>query len=63
LNGGIADHYVVFARAGEAERARGLPVLIAEAATPGLEIAERLQAIAPHARERAGSPIGSSGSR
>jgi acyl-CoA dehydrogenase len=47
-NGGIADHYVVFARSGEAPAARGLSALIVEAATPGLEVAARLEAIAPH---------------
>jgi acyl-CoA dehydrogenase len=47
-NGGIADHYVVFARSGEAPGARGLSALIVDAATPGLEIAARLEAIARH---------------
>jgi alkylation response protein AidB-like acyl-CoA dehydrogenase len=47
-NGGIADFYVVFARTGEAPGARGLSAFIVEAGTPGLEIAERNQVIAPH---------------
>tara|TARA_R110000868_G_scaffold2321_2_gene17239 strand:- start:42179 stop:43354 length:1176 start_codon:yes stop_codon:yes gene_type:complete len=47
-NGGIADFYVVFARTGEAEGARGLSAFILDAATPGLEIAERIETIAPH---------------
>ncbi len=47
-NGGIADHYVVFARTGEAPGARGLSALIVDAATPGLAVAARLEAIAPH---------------
>jgi acyl-CoA dehydrogenase len=47
-NGGIADHYVVFARSGEAPGARGLSALIVDADTPGLDIAARLEAIAPH---------------
>ncbi|HET9686821.1 MAG TPA: acyl-CoA dehydrogenase family protein [Pseudolabrys sp.] len=47
-NGGIADFYVVFARTGEAPGARGLSAFIVEADNPGLEIAERLQVIAPH---------------
>jgi acyl-CoA dehydrogenase len=47
-NGGIADFYVVFARTGEAEGARGLSALIVPATTPGLEIAERIETIAPH---------------
>jgi len=47
-NGGIADYYVVFARTGEAPGSRGLSAFIVEAGTPGLEIAERIQVIAPH---------------
>lgn len=47
-NGGIADFYVVFARSGEAPGSRGLSAFIVEAATPGLEIAERINVIAPH---------------
>jgi acyl-CoA dehydrogenase len=47
-NGGIADHYVVFARSGEAPGARGLSAFFVEAATPGLTIAERIEVIAPH---------------
>lgn len=47
-NGGIADFYVVFARSGEAPGSRGLSAFIVDAATPGLEIAERINVIAPH---------------
>jgi len=47
-NGGIADFYVVFARTGEAPGSRGLSAFIVDAATPGLEIAERINVIAPH---------------
>jgi acyl-CoA dehydrogenase len=47
-NGGIADHYVVFARTGEAPGAKGLSAFVVDAATPGLEIAERIRVIAPH---------------
>ncbi len=47
-NGGIADLYVVFARSGEAPGAKGLSAYLVPAATPGLEIAERLHVIAPH---------------
>ena len=47
-NGGIADFYVVFARTGEAAGARGLSAFIVDADTPGLEIAERIEVIAPH---------------
>jgi acyl-CoA dehydrogenase len=47
-NGGIADHYVVFVRTGEAPGARGLSAFLVEADTPGLTIAERIEVIAPH---------------
>jgi acyl-CoA dehydrogenase len=47
-NGGIADFYVVFARTGEAPGARGISAFIVEADSPGLEIAERIDVIAPH---------------
>ena len=47
-NGGIADFYVVFARSGEAPGARGISAFVVEAGTPGFEIAERIQVIAPH---------------
>ncbi len=47
-NGGIADHYLVFARTGEAPGHRGLSAFLVEAGTPGLEIAERIATLAPH---------------
>ena len=47
-NGGIADFYVVFVRTGEAPGARGISAFIVDADTPGLEIAERIEVIAPH---------------
>ncbi|MDH3236877.1 MAG: acyl-CoA dehydrogenase family protein [Alphaproteobacteria bacterium] len=47
-NGGIAGHYVLFARTGEAPGAKGLSALVVDADTPGLEIAERIDVIAPH---------------
>lgn len=47
-NGGIADFYVVFARTGEAEGARGITAFVVEASTPGLQVAERIEASAPH---------------
>ena len=47
-NGGIADHYVVFARTGEAPGARGLSAFVVDADTPGLSIVERIEVIAPH---------------
>ena len=69
-NGGIADFYVVFARTGEAPGSRGLSAFIVDATTPGLEIAERINVIAPHPLARlrftacripAGSMIGTPG--
>jgi acyl-CoA dehydrogenase len=47
-NGGIADFYVVFARTGEAAGSRGISAFVVDAGTPGLEIAERIESIAPH---------------
>jgi acyl-CoA dehydrogenase len=47
-NGGIADFYVVFARSGEAPGARGISAFIVDAGTPGFEIAERIDVMAPH---------------
>lgn len=47
-NGGIAGHYVVFARTGEAPGAKGLSAFVVEADTPGLSIAGRIEVIAPH---------------
>jgi acyl-CoA dehydrogenase len=57
-NGGIADFYVVFARdasvrsadgaVGPARGSRGISAFIVDAGTPGFEIAERLDVIAPH---------------
>ncbi len=47
-NGGIADFYVVFCRTGEAPGSRGISAFIVDAGTPGFEIAERIDVIAPH---------------
>lgn len=47
-NGGIADVYTVFARTGEEPGARGLSAFVIAADQSGLEIAERLETIAPH---------------
>jgi acyl-CoA dehydrogenase len=47
-NGGIADHYVVFARAEEGPRGKGLSAFVVDADAPGLVIAERIDTIAPH---------------
>jgi len=42
-NGGIADHYIVFAR-----EEVGLSAFVVDAATPGLEVAARIETLAPH---------------
>jgi acyl-CoA dehydrogenase len=47
-NGGIAEFYCVFARTGEAAGARGLSGFVVDADTPGLEVAARIELIAPH---------------
>ena len=47
-NGGIADVYTVFARTGEGPGAKGLSAFLVPADAPGLEIAERIDVIAPH---------------
>jgi acyl-CoA dehydrogenase len=47
-NGGIADFYVVFARTDEAPGSRGISAFIVRSDNPGLEVAERLDVIAPH---------------
>ncbi len=47
-NGGIADFYTVFARETEAPGAKGISAFVVDAATPGLEIAARIEVIAPH---------------
>jgi acyl-CoA dehydrogenase len=47
-NAGIADHYVVFARTGEAPGAKGLSAFVVDAGTPGLAVSERIAIIAPH---------------
>ncbi len=47
-NGGIADFYVVFARTGEAPGTKGLSAFIVEAGDLGVEVAERIEVIAPH---------------
>ncbi len=47
-NGGIADFYVVFARTGEQPGSRGISAFIVDADNPGLDIAERINVIAPH---------------
>jgi acyl-CoA dehydrogenase len=47
-NGGIADLYVVFARTGEGPGAKGLSAFIVAGDSAGLNVAERLDVIAPH---------------
>jgi alkylation response protein AidB-like acyl-CoA dehydrogenase len=48
-NGGIAHHYVLFARTGEpAQGSRGLSAFVVDADAPGLHIAERIRVSAPH---------------
>ena len=47
-NGGIADHYIVFVRTGEAPGAKGLSAFVVDADAPGLSIAGRIEVIAPH---------------
>jgi len=47
-NAGIAGHYVVFARTGEAPGAKGLSAFVVEADNPGLKLLERIPLIAPH---------------
>jgi len=47
-NGGLADHYLVFARTGEGPAAKGLSAFLVEAGTPGLRVAARIRTLAPH---------------
>ncbi len=47
-NGGIADVYVVVARTGEGDGARGLSALLVPANARGLTVAERIDVLAPH---------------
>ena len=46
--GAIAYFYCFFARTGEAAGARGLSAFVVDADTPGLEVAARIELIAPH---------------
>ncbi|MCX7169968.1 MAG: acyl-CoA dehydrogenase family protein [Proteobacteria bacterium] len=47
-NAGFADHYIVFARTGEAPGSRGLSAFIVDADTPGLIAGPPIHFIAPH---------------
>jgi acyl-CoA dehydrogenase len=69
-NGGIAHFYTVVVRTDEAPGAKGLSAFVVDADTPGLEIAERIEVMAPHplatlefrgCRVLAGSRLGEAG--
>ncbi|RJE80793.1 acyl-CoA dehydrogenase family protein [Paracoccus sp. JM45] len=47
-NGGIADVYVIIVRTGEAAGAKGLSAFLLPAATPGLQVVDRIEVMAPH---------------
>lgn len=47
-NGGIAGHYVVFARSGEAPGAKGISAFLVDEDAPGLTVTARIEVIAPH---------------
>ena len=47
-NGGIADHYVVFARSEELPGTKGLSAFIVDAGAKGLKVAARIAVSAPH---------------
>jgi acyl-CoA dehydrogenase len=47
-NAGLADHYVVFARTGEAPGVKGLSAFVVDADNPGLDVTERIAVVAPH---------------
>ena len=47
-NGDIADFYTVFARTEDVPGARGLSCFVVDADTPGFEVTERIDLIAPH---------------
>lgn len=47
-NGGLADFYVVFARTPGSQGTKGISAFVVEADAPGLEIAQRIEVIAPH---------------
>ncbi len=46
-NAGLADQYVVFARTSD-DGARGLTAFVVDTDTPGVEVTEHLEVIAPH---------------
>jgi acyl-CoA dehydrogenase len=47
-NAGLADFYVVFARLGDAPGSKNLAAFVVDADAPGLEVAQRIDVIAPH---------------
>ena len=47
-NGGIADFYTVFARSDNSTGTKGISCFVVDANTPGFEIEERIDLIAPH---------------
>jgi acyl-CoA dehydrogenase len=47
-NGGIADHYVVFARTGDDPGVKGLSAFVVDADAAGLSVAGRIETMAPH---------------
>ena len=47
-NAGLADHYLVTVRTGEAPGVKGLSMFIIDADTPGLEVGAAIDFIAPH---------------
>ena len=47
-NAGMADHYLVVARTGEAPGARGLTMFLVDAEAPGLDVSDPIEFIAPH---------------
>jgi acyl-CoA dehydrogenase len=47
-NGGIADFYCVFARTADEPGAKGISAFVVPADTAGLDVAERIDVIAPH---------------
>ena len=47
-NAGIADFYTVFARTDDSGGAKGISCFIVEADSPGFEVSERIDLVAPH---------------
>ena len=47
-NAGIADFYTVFARTDDSGGAKGISCFVVEADTPGFEVTERIDLVAPH---------------